>query len=151
MNFNIIPEITRNEITLEIKYTDKDGKNHGPYKFDFNVAEERFKSGKYSVMNYTDDVFLLMPEREITIIYAFVNDTVKAVHYGVNTEKPDRVYVPETGGKNDGDDVCIVGRVKGAEFVSLYTEFTDGTSTDIYIKKTEGGRMKKDSAPIYDI
>ena len=151
VNFNIIPEITGNEITLEIKYTDKDGKNHGPYKFDFDVAEERFKSGKYSVMNYTDGIFLLMPEQEITIIYAFVNDTVKAVHYGVNTEKPDMVYVPETGGKNDGDDVCIIDRVKGANFVSLYMEFTDGTSTDIHIKKTEGGRMKKESAPIYDI
>ncbi|MBQ6971053.1 MAG: hypothetical protein IJP86_01715 [Synergistaceae bacterium] len=37
------------------------------------------------------------------------------------------------------------------DFVSLYTEFADGTSSDIHVKETDGSRHRNNSAPMYDI
>lgn len=140
VDFRLHPQITGDKITLEVKYTDTEGKEHGPYSFTFDVAEERFKSGKNAVMNHSD-ILWLMPRGNMTVINSFMNDTVKAVHYGVNTASPDRVYVPDFDEGYHGDGSYIVDVVyEYVDFVSLYTEFTDGTSSDIHIKEAEGGR-----------
>ena len=151
INFRLTPEIKGDKVTIEIKYTDKEDKNHGPYKFVFDVAEERFKSGKNAVKNHPD-ILWLMPQRGSIVINSFMNDTVKAVHYGINTASPDKVYVPDFDEGYIGDGSYVVDVVKDdADFVSLYTEFSDGTSTDIHIKVNEEGRKKKAPAPVFDI
>lgn len=152
VDFRLHPQITGDKITLEVKYTDTEGKEHGPYSFTFDVAEERFKSGKNAVMNHSD-ILWLMPRGNMTVINSFMNDTVKAVHYGVNTESPDRVYVPDFDEGYHGDGSYIVDVVyEYVDFVSLYTEFTDGTSSDIHIKESEEGtRRNRDSTSVYDL
>ena len=146
VNFLVKPEINDSKINLDVKYSDIDGKEHGPYKFTFDVAQERFNSGKNAVINHPD-ILWLMPRGNMTVISSFMNDTVKAVHYGINTRKPDRVYIPDFDEGYHGDDSYVVDMVyEDVDFVSLYTEFTDGTSSDIHIKESERGR-KNPSAP----
>lgn len=87
-----------------------------------------------------------MERRDRIIINSFMNDTVKAVHYGINTEIPDRVYVPDFDEGYHGDGDYVVDEIyEDADFVSLYTEFTDGRSSDIHIKYIEGGRRRTPS------
>ena len=150
VNFNLHPKIIGDKITLEVKYVDTTDKEHGPYKFEFDVAEERFNSGKNAVINHPD-ILWLMPHGNMTVINSFMNDTVRAVHYGINTESPDRVYVPDFDEGYHGDDSYVVDFVYDVDFVSLYTEFADGTSSDIHVKEAEGGRRRNKSAPLYEI
>ena len=132
------PKILSSTITIDLKYIDLDGREHGPVVFKFDVEKARFSSGKSAVINHPDLLFLTQ-RRDFTIINSFMNDTVKAVHYGINTEKPDRVYVPDFDEGYLGDGAYIVSQEREVDFVSLYTEFTDGTSTDIVIKQAERG------------
>ena len=132
------PKIVGRTITIDLKYSDVEGKEHGPFVFTFDVERERFSSGKSAVMNHPDLLFLTQ-RRDFTVINSFMNDTVKAVHYGINTERPDKVYVPDFDEGYHGDGAYIVSQESGVDFVSLYTEFTDGTSTDIVIKHAERG------------
>lgn len=151
VNFTLTPKITGGKITLEVKYADTEGKEHGAYSFTFDVKEERFKSGKNAVINHPD-ILWLMPHGNMTVINSFMNDTVKAVHYGINTASPDMVYVPDFDEGYHGDDSYVVDFVyEPVDFVSLYTEFADGTSSDIHVKEAEGSRRGKNSAPMYDI
>ena len=148
VNFRIKPEIKGNKISLEVKYIDTDDKEHGPYNFTFNVAQERFNSGKNAVINHPDILWLNESGR-MTVINSFMNDTVKAVHYGINTASPDMVYIPDFDEGYHGDGSYVVDVIyEPVDFVSLYTEFTDGTSSDIHVKETEGS---KKSAPLYEI
>lgn len=132
------PKIVSRIITIDLKYSDVEGKEHGPFVFTFDVERERFSSGKSAVMNHPDLLFLT-ERRDSVIINSFMNDTVKAVHYGINTERPDKVYVPDFDEGYHGDGSYVVSMERDVDFVSLYTEFTDGTSTDIVIKHAERG------------
>lgn len=134
VQFLLTPKITGDTIMIDMKYSDTDGKEHGPYKFTFNVEEERYKSGKNAVINHPE-ILWLSEYGGMTVINSFMNDTIKAIHYGVNTESPDRVYVPDFDEGYHGDGSYIVDETYSeVDFVSLYTEFTDGTSSDIHIK-----------------
>ena len=86
----------------------------------------------------------------MTLIHTLLNDTVRAVHYGINSEKPDRIYIPDFSKdyeryRSNIVDEEISGVYEDVDFVSLYTEFTDGTSSDIHIKYIEGGRRSTPS------
>ena len=153
VDFRLHPQITGDKITLEVKYVDTGDKEYGPYKFTFDVAKERFNSGKNAVINHPDILTFtprwLVPHENMTVINSFMNDTVKAVHYGVNTESPDRVYVPDFDEGYHGDGSYVVDVIyEDVDFVSLYTEFSDGTSSDIHVKETEGSKR---NAPLYEI
>ena len=72
VDFRLRPRITGGKITLEVKYVDSGDKEHGPYSFTFDVAEERFKSGKNAVINHPD-ILWLMPQGNMTVINSFMN------------------------------------------------------------------------------
>ena len=139
------PKFTGNIITIDLKYIDTEDKEHGPYTFTFDVEKARFNSGKNAVINHPD-ILYVMERRDRIIINSYMNDTVKAVHYGINTEIPDRIYVPDFDEGYNGDNEYVVDEIyEDVEFLSLYTEFTDGTSSDIHIKYIEGGRRSTPS------
>ena len=144
VNLWLTPHIKTNIITLDIKYTDIKNKEHGPYKFTFDVKKERFNSGKNVLIN--DPAIISFTHRgNMTLIHTLLNDTVRSVHYGINSEKPDRIYIPDFSKDYDRYRSNIVDEVisrvyEDVDFVSLYTEFTDGTSSDIHIKYIEGGQ-----------
>lgn len=135
------PTIRTDIVTINIKYTDITEKEHGPYKFTFDVEKECFNSGKNVLIN-DPDILFLTEFGNVTAIHTLANDTVKAVHYGINTAKPDRIFIPDVGGNFEAVIDCVIERVNvDVDFVSLYTEFMDGTSSDIHIKETESGRQ----------
>ncbi|MBR1657883.1 MAG: hypothetical protein IJ697_05400 [Synergistaceae bacterium] len=145
VNLWLTPDIKTDIITLYVKYTDMKDKEHGPYKFTFDVEKERFNSGKNALLN-DPDIIDFSQRGQMTLIHTLLNDTVKAVHYGINSSKPDRIYIPDFSKDYERYKSNIVDEVisrvnEDVDFVSLYTEFTDGTSSDIHIKKTERGRL----------
>lgn len=76
----------------------------------------------------------VIERRDRIIISSFMNDM------------PDMVYVPDFDEGYNGDGDYIVDEIyEDVDFVSLYTEFTDGTSSDIHIKYIEGGRRRTPS------
>ena len=142
VNLWLTPQIKTNIIKLDIKYTDMKDKEHGPYKFTFDVEKERFNSGKNALSN-DPDIISFTQRGQMTLIHTLLNDTVRAVHYGINSEKPDRIYLPDFSKDYDRYRSNIVDEVisrvdEDVDFVSLYTEFTDGTSSDIHVKKRRG-------------
>ncbi len=143
INLWLTPDIKTNIITLYVKYIDMKDKEHGPYKFTFDVEKERFNSGKNALLN-DPDIISFTRRRQTTLIHTLLNDTVRAVHYGISSRKPDRIYIPDFSKDYDKYRSNIVDEVisrvnEDVDFVSLYTEFTDGTSSDIHIKETERG------------
>ena len=145
------PKFSGNIITIDLKYIDTEDKEHGPYTFMFDVEKARFNSGKNAVINHPDILYVIERIDRI-IINSFMNDTVKAVHYGINTEIPDMVYVPDFDEGYHGDGDYVVDEIyEDVDFVSLYTEFTDETSSDIHIKYIEGGKRKTPSHELISV
>lgn len=59
------------------------------------------------------------------------------------------MYVPDFDEGYHGDGAYIVSSGTGVDFVSLYTEFTDGTSMDIVIKHAERGHGTYPLLPVF--
>lgn len=75
MQLRLRPKFTGNLITIDLKYTDTEDKEHGPYTFTFDVEKARFDSWKNAVINHPDILYVI-ERRDRIIINSFMNDTV---------------------------------------------------------------------------
>ena len=138
-NFNnypdllIEPGIVSGEINIDVKYTDVSGKEHGAFSFTFNVEDERMRLSKEYIV-YNSWLYVTRWAGDTAIHFSvssnYADNVVGCVVYGINTEKPDKLFFPR------GDEDIILRRdYDSIEFVSSYVVFVDGTSSDIKITK----------------
>ena len=125
----IEPETQDDRINLDVKYTDKDGQEHGPFGFSYDTEKLRFNLSKKAILRGkwlyvsriagTASVNIYINNRE-------ADDVADSVVYGINTDKPDisRRVRP-------GSSVIAKMRNNSLDFVSAYLVFADGTSSDI--------------------
>ena len=127
-------------ICLDIKYIDKNDKEHEPLTFSFNIDDERFKLRKKFILAQTAPwVNTYRLERLNTtfvmtdpIFYSSAADeTVKAIVYGINTAQPDVTLTQKSIRALADPFQILMTENDTIKYVTSYILFNDGTSSDI--------------------
>ena len=127
-------------ICLDIKYIDKNDKEHEPLTFSFNLDDERFKLRKKFILAQTAPwVNTYRLERLNTtfvmtdpIFYSSAADeTVKAIVYGINTAQPDVTLTQKSIRALADPFQILMTENNDIKYVTSYILFNDGTSSDI--------------------
>lgn len=134
----IEPETQHGLLNIELKYKDTKNKQHGPFKFSFDMDKERFEASKKFIFEQTEWLSVKKLFGKLNIIidingasYAD-DDVVEAVVYGINSENPDRkIKITPENSRIEID----ISSVKNFEYVSAYLIFKDGTKSKKIIKK----------------
>ncbi len=132
----IEPDKQHGNITLEIKYKDSDGKEHGPFEFEYNLDKLRYELSKESITKWSLEWLYLSRINETCSIYVAIDKDyaapiVASLVYGINTNSPDIIVDLKF---HTGELIQTLPD-DYVEFVSSYLIFTDGTSSDIKIAK----------------
>ena len=126
-NLTIEPEIQEGTIHIDVKYTDKDNRQHGPYKFTYDMSKLRFDLSK-KVIARNNWLYVSRIAGNASV-YVYINNyadnVVKSVVYGVNDE-PDIVMRVKPGTNR-----VITMKNGRLDYVKAYLVFIDGTSSDI--------------------
>ena len=127
-------------ICLNIKYIDKNNKEHEPLTFSFNLDDERFKLRKKFILNQTAPwVNTYRLERLNTtfvmtapIFYSSTADeTVEALVYGIKKEQPDIMLTQKSIRALEDPFQLVMTEDNNIKYVTSYILFNDGTSSDI--------------------
>ena len=121
-------------INLEIKYTDKSGQEHETLKFTFNAERELINLSKNFLINNFGSWLtkIYWPNKKLVAVNdfnKFNSGIVKAVAYGVNTDKPDKIFVIPP--KDAPQNARILNLDADTKFITSYLIFNDGTSSDL--------------------
>ena len=127
-------------ICLDIKYIDKNDKEHEPLTFSFNLDDERFKLRKKFILNQTAPwVNTYRLERLNTTFFmtapifysSAADETVKALVYGLNTDQPDITLTQKSIRALEEPFQILMTENNNIKYVTSYILFNDGTSSDI--------------------
>ena len=141
-NLLIEPEKQHGIISINIKCKDFDNKEHEALAFAFDLDKEFFNAAKNLILN-EKELIMIKDFGNITKISAVVNDSVKAVAYGINTLKPDRIYEISNVDPTkplQAESILTLNHAS-IDYVSAYAVFLDNTSSDIRITKSEGSPL----------
>ena len=118
-------------INLNIKYLDNDNKEHGDFAFKFNYEKEYFNAGKNLLLNREDSWLSITDFLGFITVEAYINNTVKSIVYGINTNEPEEIFNLDNHNNNYAQ--IFSTHDNSIKFISSYLIFTDGTSSDIRI------------------
>lgn len=131
-NLLIDPGQKQGPITLDVKYVDTEGKEHGPWTYSFDITKERFELSKnfflhqmgswMKVYYMTDPVVI-----ELDFDSKYADNVVKSVALAINKDTPEAMIPIEKGKPVKGELVPA----KDIEYIMTYLVFADGTSSDI--------------------
>ena len=131
-NLLIEPEKQSGMLNINIKYRDSDNKESEPLAFAFDLEREYFNASKNLILNEKDFI-MIRRVGSLTKINAVVNDSVRAIAYGINTHKPDVIHeVVKIDSKYPlTAENIFTGNNANIEYVSSYIIFRDNTSSDV--------------------
>ena len=131
-DLTIEPEIQEGIIHIDVKYTDKDNKQHGPYKFTYDISKLRFDLSK-KVIAGNNWLYISRIAGNASVYVHISNyaadNAAESVVYGVNGE-PDTVKKLQPG-----TNKLITLKNSRIDYVKAYLVFLDGTSSDIKTAK----------------
>ena len=120
-------------ITLAVRFTDKDGAAHGPFKLRFDPLAEEIRTTRASLVErgaHWVDVLDVggKPSAYFSLLLCH-RPAFRAIHYGFDTKRPETnlFFVPTEDGKSAQHDQNRVVVPTGARFISIDIEFKDGT------------------------
>ncbi|MBQ6773696.1 MAG: hypothetical protein IJP48_06485 [Synergistaceae bacterium] len=130
------PEKQSGMLNITLKYRDIDNNESEPLAFAFDLEREYFNASKNLILN-EENFIMIKRAGEVIKIAAVVNDSVKAVVYGINTRKPNAIHEV---GKIDSkyqlkNENILTSQNSSVEYISSYIIFRDNTSSDVRIKK----------------
>ncbi|MBR0204977.1 MAG: hypothetical protein IJQ56_11505, partial [Synergistaceae bacterium] len=130
------PEKQSGMLNITLKYRDIDNNESEPSAFAFDLEREYFNASKNLILNEKDFIMIKKFGDDVKIS-AVVNDSVKAVVYGINTRKPNAIHEV---GKIDSkyqlkNENILTSQNSSVEYISSYIIFRDNTSSDVRIKK----------------
>ena len=130
----IEPETQHGTLNIELKYKDTKNKEHGAFKFSFDMEKTRFEASKEFIFNRTR--WLIVKNSQIIFDingFDYADDVVDTVVYGFNTENPDKKI--QINPLNSRILINIPPSIK-FKYASAYLVFKDGTKSEI--KKDSG-------------
>ena len=116
-------------LNIELKYKDTKSKEHGPFKFSFDMEKTRFEASKEFIFNRTQ--WLIIKNSQIIFninVFNYADDVVDAVVYGFNTENPDKKI--KITPQDSQISIDIPSSIENFEYVSAYLVFKDGTKSE---------------------
>ncbi|MBR1487231.1 MAG: hypothetical protein IJ597_08265 [Synergistaceae bacterium] len=131
----IEPETQQGILNIELKYKDTKNKEHGPFKFSFDMEKTRFEASKEFILNRTQ--WLIVKNSQIIFSingFNYADDVLEAVVYGFNTENPDKKIKIDP--QNSRILIDIPPSIK-FEYVSAYLVFKDGTKSETKKRQLE--------------
>ena len=134
-NLLIESEQKQGPITLDVKYTDTEGKEHGPWSYSFDITKERFNLSKdfflhqmnswinlsYDKINGINTVFF-----ELNFDSKYADNVVNSVLMAVNNDTPELLIPVEKG-----HPFREYLPTEGLQYIITGLIFDDGTSSDI--------------------
>ena len=127
-------------ICLDIKYIDKNDKEHEPLTFSFNIDDERFKLRKKFILNQTapwvntyrlERLNMTFVMTDPVFYSSTADETVKALVYGLNTDQPDITLTQKSIRALEEPFQILMTENNNIKYVTSYILFNDGTSSDI--------------------
>ncbi len=132
-NLEFKPKTQNGKINLEIKYKDTKNKEHGIFKFSYDMDKLRFDLSKDFLLNGSSSWFSVKKYLNEYIVYIYINndyadEIVESVFLGINKQTPDKEI------KIDYTNPELELRFKDVKFVSSYLKFKDGTISETRTK-----------------
>ena len=121
----IEPDRVEGMIHLDVKYLDKDNREHGPFTFSYDMNKLRNDLTKKAIVD-SNWLYVSRIAGNASVNVYINSDTANSVVYGINTDEPDtscRVRI--------GSSTITTMKSEHLDYVSAYLVFTDGTSSDI--------------------
>ena len=146
----VIPNNKRGLLEIDVKFTDAQNKEQGPYSFEFNTDQLEIAAIKDSLRDNIDNWFSVrrrVPDLKTGRGWTSVDmdrmlltlhrrsDAIAKVMYGINKETPDMTFDlwRELTGEVDYDWFILSSEEDSIHYVSEQIFFNDGTSTDVRI------------------
>ena len=136
----IEPKTQHGILNIELKYKDTKNKEHGPFKFSFDMDKARFEASKNFIFEQTHWLIVREAWGNPSVVISinswdYADDSVvSSVVYGINTETPDHeIKITPERSRIEID----ISSVKNFNFVSAYLTFKDGTKSEIKIEQKE--------------
>ena len=133
-NLEFKPETQNGKINLEIKYKDSQNKEHGVFKFPYDMDKLRFDLSKNFLLNENTSWFSVRNYLNEYVVYLYIDnrfadEVVESVFLGINKSTPDKEI------KIDYTKPKIELRFKDVQYVSSYLRFKDGTISETRTQK----------------
>ena len=142
-----IPNEKNGIIEIDVKFSDLNGKERGPFSFKFDSEKLDLDQAKYFVQNLIKDWIRVrrslpipgVPEENISTFVeiddafftARVRGAVEKIIYGVDKETPDTLFT----GYRDNRRMLACSNEDSIQYASAQIFFKDGTSTDVRISQ----------------
>lgn len=135
-NLEFKPKTQNGKINLEIKYKDTKNKEHGVFKFPYDMDKLRFDLSKNFLLNESTSWFSVRKYLNEYIVYVHIgneiaDEVVESVFLGINKQSPDKEI------KIDYRKPKLELRFKNVQYVSSYLKFRDGTTSDTRTHKAK--------------
>ena len=135
----IEPETQHGTLNIELKYKDTKNKEHGPFKFSFDMDKTRFEASKEFIFSQTHWLIVREAWGKIGVIinidtWDYTDDVVSSVVYGINKETPDKeIKITPERSRVELD----ISKIKNFEYISAYLVFKDGTRSKILTERSD--------------
>ena len=131
-NLLIESEQKQGPISLDVKYIDTEGNEHGPWTYAFDITKERFELSKDFILHQMGSwitVYYMIDPVVIKLDFdsEYADNVVKSVALGINNNTPDAMIPIKKGEPIEG----ALLPAKDIQYIMTYLIFNDGTSSDI--------------------
>ncbi|PZR73736.1 MAG: hypothetical protein DLM73_10290 [Chthoniobacterales bacterium] len=138
INTNVpLPNLPPGEHTVEVKYTDKNGKTNGPYTLKFSTGDERLAQGKM-ILNMTAGSWLEFRDFQGKVILYFTHlisyrSVLKEIRYSLNSDALDKTFPFKPTDKTFevGDEQLLIYVPPDTQFASVQVTFKDDTKSAV--------------------
>ncbi|MBQ7221157.1 MAG: hypothetical protein IJS28_09270 [Synergistaceae bacterium] len=121
----IEPDRLEGMIRLDVKYLDKDNKEHGPFTFSYDMDTLSQDLSKKAVIS-SNWLYVSRIAGNASVNVYLNSDAADSVVYGINTDEPHTSCRVRAG-----SSTIITMKNANLDYVSAYLVFKDGTSSDI--------------------
>ena len=126
-------------VEIDVKYTDLEGREQGPFSFELDTDQIEMDAVKYFVLHQAGEWIKIGPAVMLNrLLSGRVGNRIEKVMYGVNKQMPDTPIFLKydkarvSRGLNPRE-ILSDEKIRDVQYVSAQIFFADGTSTDVRI------------------
>ena len=131
-----LPNLSKGEHTIDVKYVDQNGQTNGPYTLRFSTTSEQLAETKMS-LNMTSNSWLEFRDFDGKLLLYFTalmsyRPVIKEVRYSLNSEALDKTFKFKPTDKmfEVGQDTMITVP-KNTEYAAVQVTYQDGTTSSV--------------------
>jgi serine/threonine-protein kinase len=137
-NYHVTVPLSQKGCRVFVKYTDKDGGEHGPYELGFDPLKETLRSTK-QIMRITATVWVGMRDYDGKLLLYFSHllsyrDALEEIRYSLGEAKLDRTFPlppPDPQNRILGSAKTYLEIPRGTQVVYVQLTYRDGTKSKV--------------------